>query len=146
MLIQPTYLAHRTTISKSPAEARRRAIQLYRDFQRSAPEIQSMYLLNIPISLLRSKIRQEFERNRFVTDPRAIDVLLFKGRAEFQETMNYWKQKCHVMAFFELGDAEPSVMPSSSSAASYERLIEDSGSKSKDTSSDFMKKFLANQP
>jgi NADH dehydrogenase (ubiquinone) 1 alpha subcomplex subunit 6 len=32
-----------------------------------------------------------------VTDPRAIDVLLLKGRQDYQETMNCWKQTDHVL-------------------------------------------------
>jgi len=46
---------------------------------------------------VRHAIRQRFERNRNVTDPRAIDVLLLKGRQDFQETMNVWKQTDHVV-------------------------------------------------
>jgi len=32
-----------------------------------------------------------------VTDQRAIDVLLLKGRQDYQETMNCWKQIDHVL-------------------------------------------------
>lgn len=52
--------------------------------------------MNVPPAYVRHSIRQRFERNRNVTDPRAIDVLLLKGRQEFQETVNGWKQTDHV--------------------------------------------------
>ena len=46
---------------------------------------------------VRHAVRQRFERNRNVTDQRAIDVLLLKGRQDYQETMNCWKQTDHVL-------------------------------------------------
>jgi NADH dehydrogenase (ubiquinone) 1 alpha subcomplex subunit 6 len=49
-----------------------------------APEIQKMYSLNMPASALRTKIRQEFERHRYVNQVRVVDVLLFQSHAEFQ--------------------------------------------------------------
>lgn len=62
-----------------------------------APEIVNLYMLEIPTSAVRAKIRQEFERNRFVQQMQIVDVLLAKSNAEFQETMNYWKQTPHIM-------------------------------------------------
>ena len=49
-----------------------------------APEIQTMYSLNIPVAKLRTKMRQEFERHRYVKQPPVVDTLLFKSHAEFQ--------------------------------------------------------------
>ena len=59
-----------------------------------------MYKLDITPRVVRARIRQEFEKNRFVRDLGIIDVLLFKSRTEFEETMNFWKQKSHVMRYF----------------------------------------------
>jgi NADH dehydrogenase (ubiquinone) 1 alpha subcomplex subunit 6 len=56
-----------------------------------APEICSFYTLNYPPSYVRYAIRQKFEANRHVTNHKAIDVLILKGRQEYQETMNGWK-------------------------------------------------------
>lgn len=62
-----------------------------------APEIISLYTLNVSVPFVRHAIRQRFENIRQVTDPRAIDVLLLKYRQDYQETMNIWKQRDHVM-------------------------------------------------
>ena len=43
-----------------------------------------MYSLNFPVSELRTKVRQEFERHRYVNQLPVVDVLLFQSHAEFQ--------------------------------------------------------------
>lgn len=55
-----------------------------------------LYALNVSPAYVRHSIREHFEKNRYVTDLRAIDVLLLKGRQEYQETLNCWKQRDHV--------------------------------------------------
>jgi len=67
-----------------------------------------MYSLNMPVSALRTKMRQEFERHRFVNQIGVMDVLLFQSHAEFQETLNYWKQLPHILKYFRV-DEEPSA-------------------------------------
>ena len=94
----PTYLATKTASSKSLDHSRRRVISLYRQWQRAvnhcqlfnvsnsikAPEIVETYALVIPVSAVRSRIRQEFERHRYVQELPVIDVLIFKGLVEYQ--------------------------------------------------------------
>lgn len=43
-----------------------------------------MYTLNMPVSTIRTKMRQEFERHRYVTKLKTVDVLIYKSHAEFQ--------------------------------------------------------------
>jgi NADH dehydrogenase (ubiquinone) 1 alpha subcomplex subunit 6 len=52
-----------------------------------APEIQTMYHVPQPVSFIRSRMRQEFERNRFVNKLPIVDVLLFKSNADYQVSM-----------------------------------------------------------
>jgi NADH dehydrogenase (ubiquinone) 1 alpha subcomplex subunit 6 len=60
-----------------------------------------MYTLPVPIASIRTRIRQEFERHRFTDKLPIVDVLLFKSHAEYQETMNYWKQTTQLMGYFK---------------------------------------------
>lgn len=76
-----------------------------------------MYSLNMPVSKIRTKVRQQFEKHRYVKQLNAVDVLIAQSNMEFQvrvlelealgradtvtqETLNYWKQVTQVMKFF----------------------------------------------
>jgi len=59
-----------------------------------------MYSLSIPVAQLRTKMRSEFERHRYVNQIGVVDMLLFQSHAEFQETLNYWKQLPHILKYF----------------------------------------------
>ena len=71
-----------------------------------APEICVLYALDVPASAVRAVIRQRFERNRHLSDPNLIDILLHKSRVEYQETMNFWKQESHVLGLLLTGNRE----------------------------------------
>lgn len=43
-----------------------------------------MYTLNMPVSAIRTKMRQEFERHRYVSKLKTADVLIYNSHAEFQ--------------------------------------------------------------
>ncbi|KAI9687982.1 MAG: hypothetical protein M1820_010361 [Bogoriella megaspora] len=109
--INPTYLAQRTRSSTSWEDAKSRVFRTYRDWLRAAPEIQQMYSLNLPVSAIRTKVRQEFERHRFVAQLSTVDVLIFHSHQEFQETLNYWKQLTHVLKYFRAEEDPKARLP-----------------------------------
>ncbi|KAI9756989.1 MAG: hypothetical protein M4579_003647 [Chaenotheca gracillima] len=111
MVINPTYLAQRTRTSVNWNDAKRRVISSYREWLRSAPEIQTMYSLNMPVSRVRTKVRQEFERHRYVSQLNVVDMLLFQSHSEFQETLNYWKQLSHVLKYFRAEEDPRARLP-----------------------------------
>ena len=47
-----------------------------------------MYSLNKPVAELRTKMRQEFERHRYVSQLQVVDMLIFQSNAEFQVRYN----------------------------------------------------------
>ncbi|CAN6668955.1 hypothetical protein TRVA0_041S00430 [Trichomonascus vanleenenianus] len=96
----PTAFAQATKFVTDKPELRARVLALYRNFMRNASNISSTYELAYPAAKIRTKIRQEFERHRFVQDVGVINHLASKGHMEFQETINFWKQQSHVYKFF----------------------------------------------
>ena len=113
----PTRLARAAAVSTGSAHQRNRVLDLYREWIRGvrlpvsrhrpvtrflptmwqAPEICTLYALDVPPSVVRAVIRQRFEKNRDVSDPKLIDILIHKSRQEYQETVNFWKQEPHVL-------------------------------------------------
>ncbi|EEH41260.2 hypothetical protein PAAG_03546 [Paracoccidioides lutzii Pb01] len=77
----------------------------------NSPEIQNMYSLSLPVSAIRTKIRQEFERHRYVNQLPVVDVLLFQSHSEYQEMLNYWKQLSHVMKYFRVEEDPTAKLP-----------------------------------
>jgi len=48
-----------------------------------------MYSLNMPVSAIRTKIRQEFERHRYVQQLKTVDVLIFNSHQEYQVSQQH---------------------------------------------------------
>ncbi|BGP43219.1 ndufa6 NADH-ubiquinone oxidoreductase subunit [Rhodotorula kratochvilovae] len=74
---------------------------------RWTPEVVHLYALNIPAHAIRAKVREEFDRNAAVTDIKAVDVLLLKGRQDLQETLNCWKMDSHILRWFSKEELPP---------------------------------------
>ncbi|KAH6654326.1 hypothetical protein BKA67DRAFT_564733 [Truncatella angustata] len=100
MAVTPTQFARKTAQSANWNDAKRRVLASYREWIRAAPEIQTMYSVPFPVSVIRTRMRQEFERHRYVNKLPVVDVLLMQNNAEYQETMNFWKQQTHVLSYF----------------------------------------------
>ncbi|KAI1106256.1 complex 1 protein [Jackrogersella minutella] len=101
MAVTPTQFARTTRVSTNWNDAKRRVLAAYREWIRAAPEIQTMYSVPFSVAVIRTRMRQEFERHRFVNKLPVVDMLLMQNNAEYQEMMNYWKQTAHVMSYFE---------------------------------------------
>lgn len=55
-----------------------------------------MYQLSIPVAEIRTKIRQEFERHRYVKQLSVVDVLLFQSHAEYQVGFGFLYETAYI--------------------------------------------------
>ncbi|KAK2968052.1 hypothetical protein RJ640_015202 [Escallonia rubra] len=115
--------------SVSLEEARSRTFEFFRSACRSIPTIMEIYNLYdiVNPSQLRSAIASQFRKNAHITNPKVIDMLLFKGMEELNNITEHAKQRHHIIGQYVVGN---------------QGLVQDSGSKDQG-SSEFLKNFYS---
>ncbi|KAH9317853.1 hypothetical protein KI387_019622, partial [Taxus chinensis] len=80
-------------------EAKKHALDLYRQACRALPQIVEIYNLSdvITTSELRSAIASQFRKHANVTNPKVIDMLVFKGDEELRNCIEHSKQRHHII-------------------------------------------------
>ncbi|CAA0838880.1 NADH dehydrogenase [Striga hermonthica] len=91
--------------SASLAEARQRVFEFFKTACRSIPTIMEIYTLDdvTSPSQLRSVISSEIRKSAHVTNPKVIDMLLFKGTEELSNIVEHAKQRHHILGQYVLG-------------------------------------------
>ncbi|GER46303.1 NADH dehydrogenase [ubiquinone] 1 alphasubcomplex subunit 6 [Striga asiatica] len=91
--------------SASLTEARQRVFEFFKTACRSIPTIMEIYTLDdvTSPSQLRSVISSEIRKNAHVTNPKVIDMLLFKGTEELSNIVEHAKQRHHILGQYVLG-------------------------------------------
>ncbi|KAL5287087.1 NDUFA6 family protein [Megaselia abdita] len=98
----------RPLLSVDKDEARKRVINLYKTWYRQIPYVVMDYDIPMSVEQCRDKLREEFLKNKDVSDIRVIDMLVVKGQMELKETVEIWKQKGHIMRYWkESQDPKP---------------------------------------
>ncbi|XP_057453608.1 NADH dehydrogenase [ubiquinone] 1 alpha subcomplex subunit 6 [Lotus japonicus] len=91
--------------SVSLEEARHRVFDFFRIACRSLPSVMETYNLYdvASVSQLRSTVASEIRKNTHVTDPKVIDMLLFKATEELKDIVDHAKQRHHVVGQYVVG-------------------------------------------
>ncbi len=108
-------------------EARNRTFEFFRSACRSIPTIMEIYNLEdvVTPTQLRSSIASQIRKNAHITNPKVIDMLLFKGIEELNNVVEHAKQRHHIIGQYVVGNLG---------------LVQDLGTKD-EGSSDFLKNF-----
>jgi len=91
--------------SASLEEARHRVFDFFRAACRSLPTVMEIYNLDdvATVSQLRSTVASEIRKNSHVTNPKVIDMLLFKAMEELGNIVEHAKQRHHIIGQYVVG-------------------------------------------
>ncbi|KAA8519261.1 hypothetical protein F0562_013517 [Nyssa sinensis] len=91
--------------SVSLQEARSRTFDFFRSACRSIPSVMEIYNLHdvATPSQLRSTIASEIRKNAHITNPKVIDMLLFKAMEELNNIVEHAKQRHHIIGQYVIG-------------------------------------------
>eukprot|EP01104_Vermistella_antarctica_P005087 TRINITY_DN15506_c0_g1_i1.p2 TRINITY_DN15506_c0_g1~~TRINITY_DN15506_c0_g1_i1.p2 ORF type:complete len:118 (-),score=35.19 TRINITY_DN15506_c0_g1_i1:80-433(-) len=88
------------TASKTLAEATSRGTVLHREMLRYAPTLVMQYSIDLPVPEVRRAITKEFQKHKGAESKEVIDMLVWKGQQDMEETRLLFKQKGHIMQYF----------------------------------------------
>ncbi|KAI8005842.1 NADH dehydrogenase [ubiquinone] 1 alpha subcomplex subunit 6 [Camellia lanceoleosa] len=91
--------------SASLEEARTRVFDFFRSACRSIPTIMEIYNLEdvVSPSQLRTSIASQIRNHSHITNPKVIDMLLFKGLEELNNVVEHAKQRHHIIGQYVVG-------------------------------------------
>ncbi|KAK7112724.1 NADH dehydrogenase [ubiquinone] 1 alpha subcomplex subunit 6-like [Littorina saxatilis] len=99
--VQQGFKQVKPILSTNHHEAKRRVLNLYKAWYRQIPYVVKDFDVPISVKMGREKVREMFNKNKHITDIRTIDLLVIKGQMELVETAQIWKQRPHIMKYFE---------------------------------------------
>eukprot|EP01129_Flabellula_baltica_P002381 TRINITY_DN12196_c0_g1_i1.p1 TRINITY_DN12196_c0_g1~~TRINITY_DN12196_c0_g1_i1.p1 ORF type:complete len:144 (+),score=37.38 TRINITY_DN12196_c0_g1_i1:32-463(+) len=101
--VQTTQLTSQRKYSSSidKNQLKKDVMKFYRETMRGVPLIIQYYQLPYSVDYVRKRIRHNFEEFRDVKDVAIVSSLLTHGIQDFQEAIELWKTKAHVMQWFE---------------------------------------------
>lgn len=88
-----------TALSSSLADASAKAVVAYRTALRDIPEMRKNFNIVEENKFVAACIRDLFERHADVSDPKIVDMLVFKALQELREIREQWKSRHHVYAY-----------------------------------------------
>lgn len=88
-----------TSLSTSLEAASRKSVVLYRRALKDIPNMRKNFNIFEDSAFVRNTIREQFERHRLVSDPKIVDMLVFKADQELREIREQWKSRHHVYAY-----------------------------------------------
>lgn len=91
--------------SLSLEEAKKSALHFFRQVCRSLPRIMDIYNLHdvTTTSQLRSAVAAQFRKHADVSNPKVIDMLIFKGEEDLRNYIDHSKQRHHILGQFVIG-------------------------------------------
>lgn len=88
-----------TSLSTSLQEASHKAVSAYRVALRDIPNMRRNFTIMEDSKFVASVIRDNFEQHRRVTDPKIVDMLVFKALQELREIREQWKTRTHIYSY-----------------------------------------------
>lgn len=93
--------ADSTALSTDMKEASGKAVAAYRIALRDISAMRRNFTIMEDEDYVTSVIRDNFEKHRGVTDPKIIDMLVFKALQELREIREQWKSRYHVYSYIQ---------------------------------------------